>query len=346
MKNYYKYLKSSLLLIFSLFIMIGCTKKTTIEPISKSELLMGTVVTVTIYDNSDETILDKVFTKVRDLEATLSINEEGTLVDKINENSGISPVKVDEETFALIKRGLEFSYISEGLFDITVGPLVKLWSIGLPEQKLPTQKEIDSVLPLINKDKLILDEENLTVFLEDKNMKIDLGGIAKGFTADVISEILSENNVNSAIIDLGGNIFAKGIKVNSSKWKIGIQNPNSDRGSIIGSISVENKSVVTSGTYERYFEQDGVKYHHILNPQTGYPYENNISGITIVSDKSMDGDALSTSVFAMGVEKGLEFVNNFEGIDAIFVTNDNKIYLSDGLKDAFNLTNSDFIIAN
>lgn len=346
MKKYKNYLKSCLLLSFCIFIIVGCTKTVEIEPISKSELLMGTVVTVTMYDNSDETILDKVFNKVKELESTLSINENGTLVDKINENAGVSPVKVDTETFAVIEKGLEFSNKSEGLFDITVGPLVKLWSIGLPEAKLPTDEEISLVLPLINRNKLILDKENLTVYLEDKNMKIDLGGIAKGFTADIISNLLSENNVNSAIINLGGNIFAKGIKVNGSKWKIGIQDPNSNRGAIVGNISVENKSIVTSGTYERFFEQDGIKYHHILSPSTGYPYENNIAGITIVSDYSVDGDGLSTSVFAMGVEEGLKFINNYEGVDAIFVTNDNKIYLSDNLKDSFNLTNEDFTIEN
>lgn len=346
MKKYKNHLKSSLLLIFCIFLIAGCSKKTPNEPISKSELLMGTVVTVTIYDSSDESILDKVFLKVKELESNLSVNENGTIVDKINENAGISPVKVDEETFAVIEKGLEYSNISNGLFDITIGPLVKLWSIGLPEAKLPSESEISSVLPLINRNKLILDKENLTVFLEDKNMQIDLGGIAKGFTADVISELLSENNVNSAIIDLGGNIFAKGLKVDGSKWKIGIQNPTSDRGATVGTVYIENQSVVTSGTYERYLEEDGIKYHHILNPSTGYPYENNIAGITIISDHSVDGDGLSTSVFAMGIEDGLKFVNNYEGVDAIFVTNDNKLYLSDGIKDTFNLTNDDFTIEN
>ena len=339
MKKYKNHLKSSLLLIFCIFLIAGCSKKSPKEPISKSELLMGTVVTVTIYDSSDESILDKVFLKVKELESKLSINENGTIVDKINENAGISPVKVDEETFAVIEKGLEFSNISNGLFDITIGPLVKLWSIGLPEEKLPSESEISSVLPLIDRNKLILDKENLTVYLEDKGMQIDLGGIAKGFTADIISQLLSENNVNSAIIDLGGNIFAKGLKVDGSKWRIGIQNPNSDRGATIGAINIENQSIVTSGTYERYLEQDGVKYHHILNPSTGYPYENNISGITIVSDHSIDGDGLSTSVFAMGIEEGLKFINNYEGVDAIFVTNDNKLYLSNGIKDNFTLTN-------
>lgn len=345
MKKTLNHLSLCILLVFSLSILGGCSKKeVNKEPLSKSELLMGTVIKVTLYDSDDESILNDIFNKVKELEANLSINENGTLVDKINESAGIEPVKVDDDTYEVIKKGLEYSKVSNGLFDITIGPLVKLWSIGLPEQKLPTQEEIDSKLPLIDYNDLVLDDSEKTVYLKRPGMMIDLGGIAKGFTADIISEILTERGVKSAIIDLGGNIFAHGNKNNTDFWKIGIQNPLSERGGIIGSIQVKNKSVVTSGTYERYFEENGVRYHHILSPKTGYPYENNIAGITIVSDKSVDGDALSTSVFAMGVEDGLKFVNSRDGIDAIFVTNENKVYLSDGIKDNFTLSNSDFTI--
>lgn len=345
MKKTFNYLSLCILLIFSLSLLSGCGKKNTHkEPISKSELLMGTVIKVTLYDSDDESILNDIFTKVKELETNLSINENGTLVDKINASAGIEPVKVDADTYEVIKKGLEYSEVSNGLFDITIGPLVKLWSIGLPEQKLPTKEEIDSKLPLIDYNDLVLDDSEKTVYLKRPGMMIDLGGIAKGFTADIISQILTEKGVKSAIIDLGGNIFAHGSKNGTDFWKVGIQNPLSERGGVIGSIKVKNKSVVTSGTYERYFEENGVRYHHILSPKTGYPYENNIAGITIISDKSVDGDGLSTSVFAMGIEDGLKFVNSRDGIDAIFVSNDNKLYLSNGIKDNFTLTNGDFTI--
>ena len=329
-KKYLNYFTISILLIFSLTILSGCSKDNKVtEPLSKTELLMGTVVTVTLYDSNDEGILDKVFTKVKELESTLSINENGTLVDKINESAGIEPVKVDYDTYTVIKKGLEYAKLSNGLFDISVGPIVKLWNIGLPEAKVPTQEEIDSRIPLVGYSDVELNDEENTVFLKRQGMMIDLGGVAKGYTADVISDILTEEGVKSAIIDLGGNIFAHGLKVDGSTWRIGIQNPFSDRGDIIGTITVKNKSIVTSGIYERYIEKDGIKYHHILSPKTGYPYENELAGITIISDKSSDGDALSTSVFAMGVEEGMKFVNTQEGIDAIFVTKDNKIYITD-----------------
>jgi FAD:protein FMN transferase len=346
-KKYLNYFTISILLIFSLTILSGCSKDNKVtEPLSKTELLMGTVVTVTLYDSNDEGILDKVFTKVKELESTLSINENGTLVDKINESAGIEPVKVDYDTYTVIKKGLEYAKLSNGLFDISVGPIVKLWNIGLPEAKVPTQEEIDSRIPLVGYSDVELNDEENSVFLKRQGMMIDLGGVAKGYTADVISDILTEEGVKSAIIDLGGNIFAHGLKVDGSTWRIGIQNPFSDRGDIIGTITVKNKSIVTSGIYERYIEKDGIKYHHILSPKTGYPYENELAGITIISDKSSDGDALSTSVFAMGVEEGMKFVNTQEGIDAIFVTKDNKIYITDGIRDIFKLTNTDFTLSN
>lgn len=173
-------------------------------------------------------------------------------------------------------------------------------------------------------------------------MKIDLGGIAKGYTADVITDILKENGVEHALVDLGGNIYALGNNPEGRPWKIGVQNPFDSRGKIVGYVPVENKSVVTSGIYERYIEKDGKKYHHILNPFTGYPYDNELAGITIISDKSIDGDALSTSVFSKGLEGGMKFIEKLPNIEAVFVTKDNKVYITSGLKNTFKLTNEEF----
>ncbi len=346
-KKVLKNLVLSLLLIFSLSILTSCSKNNKAsEPLKKSELLMGTVVTVSLYDSTNEEILNKVFNKVKELESILSINENGTLVDKINDEAGINPVKVDDYTYTVVKKGVEYSKLSNGLFDISVGPIVKLWSIGLPEAKVPTKQEIDEKLPLIGYSDIEINDADKTIYLKRKGMMLDLGGIAKGYTADVISDILTEEGVNSAIINLGGNIFAHGKKPNGDEWKIGIQDPFSERGGIIGTLITSNKSIVTSGIYERYIEENGIKYHHILSPKTGYPYENEIAGITIVSDNSTDGDALSTSVFAMGVEEGMKFVNSIDGIDAIFITKDNKVYITDGLKNIFTLSNSDFTLSN
>ena len=351
MHKFKKYIKSFLCLSL-IFMLVGCSQNTKEneqtnqqEPLKRTEMLMGTVISVTLFDSTDETILDKVFDKVSYLEGILSINESGTEVDKINENAGIEPVKVSDDTINVVKAGVYYSELSNGKFDVTIGPLVKLWDIP-NATTIPTQDQIDSVIPLTNYKDVVIDESNKTVFLTRPGMMLDLGGIAKGYTADIISKMLTDNGVNSAIIDLGGNIFAHGQKPTGDAWKIGIQNPFSTRGEIVGAISVKNKSIVTSGIYERFIEVNGVKYHHILNPQTGYPYENDIAGITIISDKSTAGDALSTSVFALGVNEGMKFVEGLDGVDAIFVTKNNGIYLTSGIKDNFDLRDTNFKIMN
>lgn len=338
---------SLLIGIFLIFSLIGCTNSNDdSKPLSKTEYFMGTVVTVTLYDNKSEKIIDKAFEEVKKIEQLVSINMEGTELDEVNNNAGIKPVKVSDDTYNIIKKGLEYSSLTNGSFDITIGPLVKLWSIGLPEAKVPTIEEIKEKIQYINYNDVELNNSEKTVFLKKPGMIIDLGGIAKGYTADVIAQTLKDEGVEKAIIDLGGNIYALGEKAENTLWRIGIQNPDQTRGEIVGSINVKDKSIVTSGIYERFIEQDGVKYHHILSPKSGYPYDNEIAGVTIISDKSIDGDALSTSVFSMGITKGLEFINSLPDTEAIFITKDHKIYLTEGSQEIFKLTNDDFQIIN
>lgn len=334
-----------LVVVMALTLFVGCSKnKVPAEPISKTSIVIGTVCTITLYDSDDATIIDKAFARLSELEDILSINKTGTELDKVNEMAGKSPVKVSKDTLNVVKKGLEYSSLSNGALDITVGPLVKLWGIGTEHAKVPSQDEIDEAKNLINYKDVIINEDDSTIYLEKPNMIIDLGAIAKGYAADEIVKILKDNDVNSAIINLGGNIFALGEKIDGDPWKVGIQNPEQDRNSTIGYVSVKNKSIVTSGVYERYFEEDGKKYHHILSPETGYPYENEILGVSIISDDSIDGDSLSTTLFALGVEKGLDLVESTKGIDAIFITKDNKLYMSDGFKKIFTLTNTDYTI--
>lgn len=325
---------------------IGCSKEETTEPITRTELIMGTVVKITLYENGSEKILDKVFERVKEIEDLVSINEDGTELDKLNENAGIMPVRLSDTSLEIIDRALYYSEMSDGGYDLTIGPLVKLWSIGLPEAKVPTKEEINEVIKNIDYSKVKINKDTNEVFLSEKGMLLDLGSIAKGYAADEIVKILNEENINSAIIDLGGNIYALGLKDGNKNWKIGIQNPFDNRGRIIGALEVSNKTVVTSGVYERYIEQDGVKYHHILNPSTGYPYDTEIAGVSIISDKSIDGDALSTLIFTKGLEEGLEFVENIENIDAIFVTNNKDVYITKGLKGNFEITNEEFTLKN
>lgn len=330
-------------------VMSGCSYSKTSassDPLSETNFYMGTVMTISLYDKKDPEIIKKAFDRIKQIESEVSINEEKTEVDKVNEAAGKNEVVVGNDTYSIVKNGLYYSEKSGGSFDITIGPIVKLWSIGLPEAKVPTQAEIDEKLKLVGYKDLVVNDEKKSVYLKRKGMIIDLGGIAKGYTADEVKKVLNENGVNSAIIDLGGNILTIGKKPDGSMWRVGIQDPFSSRGQIIGTIEVENKSVVTSGIYERYIEKDGKKYHHILSPFNGYPFDNEIAGVTIISDKSVDGDGLSTSVFSKGLKGGLDFIENFKGVEAIFVTKNKEVYVTSGIKDIFKLTNGEFKLMN
>ena len=336
-------------IFIALLLLTGCSQDnvatSSTTPLRRTEVLMGTTVTVSLYDHQDEAILDEVFETVKTLENELSLNKESTLLTELNDTSGIAPHKVSSTLFDIVQKGVYYSELTHGSFDLSVGPLVKLWNIGLPEARVPSEEEIKAALPLINYEYIQLDEETSTIFLEKTGMQLDLGGIAKGYTADVIAQLLTDKGVEHALIDLGGNIYALGTKLDGSPWKVGIQDPFENRNNTVGYISIANQSIVTSGIYERYLEADGKKYHHILDPSTGYPFDNDIAGVTIISDTSIDGDALSTSVFSKGLEEGLEFVKSLPNVDAIFITKDSRVYVTEGLKDNFVLTNGAFTLA-
>lgn len=326
--------------ILSSFFIFGCSKQSS-EPISRTDMIIGTVCTIQIFDSKDTSILDKCFDELKNLEDLVSINKTGTELDTVNENAGNKPIKVSDDTFNIVKRGLYYSQLSNGNFDITIGPIVKLWGIGTENAKVPENTLIKDTLSYVGFKNVDLNENDKTIFLKEPNMVIDLGGIAKGYAADILTDLLKEHNVSSAMINLGGNIYMLGNKPNGTDWRIGIQDPNDTKGSV-GNLLVKNKSIVTSGTYQRYLEVDGKIYHHILNPKTGYPFDNDLLSVSVISDKSIDGDALSTTTFALGSKKGLEFIESLDNIDAIFITKDKKIFITDGIKNNFKITNSSY----
>lgn len=347
MPTYKKIVMSALSLgLASTFLLTGCTsKKSDSKPLSRTQFVLGTTATITLYSEQSEATLDEAFNKLSDLEDLLSINKTGTLIDKINDQSGISPVTVDDDTFELIETALHYSELTEGAFDPTIGPLVNLWHIGFSDAKVATQAEIDTVLPLIDHNLVVLDEEAKTVFLPKKGMMLDLGGIGKGYAADKVADLLREKGVKHAVISLGGNVYTLGDKPGGLNWNVGVQDPFNPRGKTIGVLGVINKSLVTSGIYERYLTaEDGTTYHHLLDPDTGYPFDNDIAGVTIISDSSTDGDAISTSAFALGVEKGLAFIESLDNVDAVFITTDKKIYVTSGIH--FTLTDNSFSFAS
>jgi thiamine biosynthesis lipoprotein len=269
-------------------------------------------------------------------------NAETSEIIALNDASGKKEVKLSPDTFYVLEKGKQYSELFEGKFDITIGPVVKLWNIGTDYAAVPEKSKLEEALKLVDYNKLIINKENLTAKLEEEGMKVDLGAIAKGYAADEVARVLKENEVKHAIINLGGNIMTLGNNPNGSPWKIGIQDPFNPRGDFLGIISIEDQTVVTSGTYERYFEENGKKYHHILSPDTGYPVENNLYSVSIVTDNSIDGDGLSTTALLIGLEEGLKLIEGLEHVEAIFVTSDKKVYVSSGLKNDFKITKTEF----
>lgn len=345
MVNKRKIIAVLIIAISVLSIISGCTsnnKKASSEPIAKTEFVLGTLVTIKIYDDVEEEIFHKVFSRLKEIENKMTINAERSEVIDINAKAGKDFAKVSEDTFYVIKRGKYFSEISKGRFDISIGPLVKLWNIGTEGAKVPSKEEIESKKVLVNYNDVVLNEAELKVMLKDEGMTLDLGGIAKGYGSDAVVDILKENNIKHAIINLGGNVFAYGNKPDGTPWRIGVQNPQSSRGEYIGITKAVNQTVVTSGIYERFFEEDGKRYNHILDTDTGYPVENNLAGVSIIADSSIDADSLSTAVFALGLKEGMKLIEGLDNAEAVFVTKDSEVYITSGLKDDFELTDTNF----
>lgn len=333
-----------LLLISSFF--YGCKdikSESYTQPASKTEEILGTACTIKLYDHISDITFEKVFNRLKNIENKMSINKDESEVIDINNASGAGYVKVSDDTFEVIKKGLYFSSLYNK-FDISIGPIVKLWNISFDDAKnarIPGDSEIKAKLPLVNYKNVILNETEKKVMLKKKGMMLDLGGIAKGYAADEAVKVLKEQGVLHAIVNLGGNVMTLGGKPDGTDFTIGIQHPFDDRGDYVGTVRVRDKTVVTSGIYERYIKVGNKIYHHILDKSTGYPIDNNLLSVTIITDKSVNGDGLS-KVFGLGVKDGMKFIETLDNVEAIFITKDNKIYITPGLRDNFKLTDTSF----
>ncbi|WP_253940723.1 FAD:protein FMN transferase [Fundicoccus ignavus] len=328
---------------------VGDPLKITKTPTSRTETLLHTAVQIQVFHEGEEVeaALNDAFDYMEAMEVQFSTNLEGSDVYRINQAAGVESVEVDEETFAVIKQALNIAEQSKGKFDISIGAVTNLWQIGSEDARKPSDDEIDAALPLIDYRKITIDEENLTVKLEVKGMVIELGGISKGYIGGRVRDILASHGVTTAIINLGGNVVVMGTSPsNEEGWNVGVQDPDETRGQVVGTQRVTNGAVVTSGIYERFVEVDGIKYHHILDPLTGYPLDNEISGVTVFANTSFEGDSYSTALFLFGIEDGINFVESIEGLEAVFVDKDHGVHLTSGLKDTFELTNEEYHLAD
>lgn len=306
--------------------------------IEDMDFIFNTKVYQKVYIESinGESILSEAKKMMQRFENKLSFYREDSEVSEINRYAGRTFVKVSKDTFDIIKASKYYSQITDGLFDITIAPLVKEWGINSKNPKVLSKDKIKNTITLVNYEDILLDEINLSVKLAKENQKIDLGGIAKGYIADKLIEFYKDNDVSCAIVNLGGNIKVLGKKQEGELWNIGIYYPKKHSESIMCSVQIDSRSIVTSGGYERAFIYNNDMYHHILSPITGKPAKTDLKSITIISDSSLEGDALSTPMFIMGKYKSSEFMkkNNLSGV---MVTEDDEIIVTKDLIKKLNL---------
>jgi thiamine biosynthesis lipoprotein len=266
----------------------------------------------------------------------LSVGNEDSEISVINaKGSGT----VSQDTLEMISEALEIENTTNGAFDITVYPLMELWGFTTGDFAVPQTEQLQSALQTVGSGRIKLDEENSTITLDD-GQGIDLGGIAKGFTSNRLMEIFKEYDLVSGMVSLGGNVQCYGTKTDGSLWKCGIINPlePDDITSLLGVVSIDNKAVITSGAYERYFEDEetGETYHHILNPKTGYPANNGLISVSVVSENGMLADALSTACYVMGLDKSIQYWQQYgDDFDLILMTEDKEVYVTEPLSDSF-----------
>ncbi len=296
---------------------------------SRDGFYFDTVISVSLYDTADETILDDCFTLMQRYEDLLSRTKEGSDVWNIN-HSGGKPVEVADETIEIIQKGLKYCELSDGAFDIAIAPVTSLWDFHQEDAPtVPSDEDLANAVKHVNYEDIHVDGN--TVTLSDPEGGIDLGAIAKGYISDGLRDLLVEKGCKSAMINLGGNVMTVGSKLDGSDWKIGIRKPfGTSAYDLINVVPVSGLSVITSGTYERYFEQDGKRYHHILDPNTGYPVDNGLTSVSIISADGTDGDSLSTTCFALGEEDGMKLIESLDGIEALFIDEDNHMTFSSG----------------
>ncbi|TYQ16512.1 UNVERIFIED_CONTAM: thiamine biosynthesis lipoprotein [Acetivibrio alkalicellulosi] len=333
----------SVVVILLLILQSGCMYNQ--NEIKRDLFALNTIINITVYGNkTTEKVLDEAIGRLYEIENRMSATISGSDVELININAGKIPVKVHDDTFFVVQKALEYSEITDGAFDISIYPLVKLWDIGSYTRKVPSEEEITKTLELVDYKKIKLDVDERTVYLEKEGMAIDLGGIAKGYAIDEVKGILKRGGIKHGIIYMGGDISVIGSKPDSTHWRIGIQDPRYDNEGTryFAVVEKSDRSIVTSGDYERYMEVDGVRYHHIFHPHTGYPVDSNLMSLTVVAQTSIDADALSTALFVLGVDDGLNVIEELNEIDIVAVTKDKKVYFSKRLENKINIVKDDY----
>lgn len=303
------------------------------EPYSIELFAMDTVMTLTAYGEYAQAALQDAQDEIERLDTLFSISSEEGDILLLNETGEKT---VSAETAALLKRACDISEQTDGLFDITIAPIMDAWGFTTQNYRIPDEQELAQLLEKADYHRISIGADNLVTLAE--GTKVDLGGIAKGYTSSSLMELFADEGVTSALVSLGGNVQVLGHKPDGSLWRVAIQDPT-DTSNNFAVVEVADKAVITSGGYQRYFEQDGKHYHHIIDPRTGYPADSGLTSVTIVSGDGTLADGLSTSLFIMGKEQAVAFWQaHREDFDAILVTADGTVTITEGLEDCFTMT--------
>ena len=314
----------------------GCTNA---AEASGEYYALDTICTQQVIGGDAQAAADEVSAMLTRITNEMSMNE-GSDLFAVNA-AAPEGVQVCAETAGALQQALAYAALTTGAFDPTIGPVSALWDIS-GDPRVPSAEELAAAVQLVDYTGVTLN--GTTVSLAQSGMMLDLGGIGKGYAADLAAQIYEKHGVQSALLNLGGNIFVYGAKADGSDYRIGLRDPYGDASDYFAVLPVRDTSVVTSGIYERYFESNGVTYHHLFNPQTGYPTDNGLAAVTVVCTNSTEADALSTALFVMGLEKGLAFAQGLAGVEAVFVTTDKMVYATDGVKEIIEIANESYTL--
>lgn len=321
-------------LLVAALMLAGCGAQTSAEESSQSREVyaMDTVMTLEAYGQNADAALDAAVAEIERLDALWSIASSDGEIAQLNAEKQIT---ASADTLALLTRAKEISAATDGLFSTTIAPLMEAWGFTSGDYRVPDEAELSALLAHVDDEEIAISDSTVTI---PADAKVDLGGIAKGFTSARVMEIFRENGVENGILSLGGNVQALGTKPDGSLWRVGLQDPADER-ALFATLELADKAVITSGAYERNFEQDGIVYHHIIDPRTGYPAESGLSSVTIVSDDGTLADGLSTALYIMGKEAAVEFWRSHrDDFDMVLLADDGAVTVSAGIADALTLS--------
>lgn len=321
-------------LLVAALMLAGCSAQTSAEESSQTREVyaMDTVMTLEAYGQNADAALDAAVAEIERLDALWSIASSDGEIAQLNAEKQIT---ASVDTLALLTRAKEISAATDGLFSTTIAPLMEAWGFTSGDYRVPDEAELSALLAHVDDEEIAISDSTVTI---PADAEVDLGGIAKGFTSARVMEIFRENGVENGILSLGGNVQALGTKPDGSLWRVGLQDPADER-ALFATLELADKAVITSGAYERNFEQDGVVYHHIIDPRTGYPAESGLSSVTIVSDDGTLADGLSTALYIMGKEAAVEFWrSNRDDFDMVLLADDGAVTVSAGIADALTLS--------